>query len=109
MTDQKPATQRFVAFITPEKDRGPVLIADDSLKAVFEAFDDYNVFLQIREHGMSPANREGLLVWEGHVEQLSEEPEDILWEGTWRPMTHWELYRLRFGLTPFPAEGAPGA
>lgn len=44
---------------------------------------------------------QGLYIFEGWVEYTSEPDPDIAFVGAWRPLTHWEMCRVRDGVTPW--------
>lgn len=85
-----------LAFVRPELDQGPIL-------AVTGAFFDevHAAGWDISDHNIATPTTPGLQIFEGWVDVGPGDDPDVRWEGGWRPLSHWELCRLRFGMTPF--------
>ena len=94
---------RLVAFVRPELDQGPILAAEGHFSVLLREIGSWDIC----DLDMMMPNRMGLLVFEGWAERSPTDDTDIRWVGAWREMTHWELCRLRFGMTPFPSGGEP--
>jgi hypothetical protein len=90
----------LVAFVRPELDLGPILSADgEFLEEVREAGS-----WDIGDHNMPLPTEMGLQVFEGWREVSPGPDPDISFVGSWRRLTHWEICRMRFGLTAHPAD-----
>lgn len=66
----------------------------------------------ISDHNMPMPDRPGLVLFEGWVEVGAGEDPDVSWVGEWRPLSHWEMSRVRHGLPPWddtPNSGLEGA
>jgi hypothetical protein len=94
----------LVAFVRPELDAGPILTADgeflDELRSGCGGWD-------IGDYNMTMPTRPGLQIYEGWREVTAGPDEDVHLVGDWRQLTHWEMCRMRFGLTAHPGEGEP--
>jgi len=57
----------------------------------------------IEDHCFPPPDppMSGLLIFEGWVQVGPGLEPDITIDGLWRPLTHWEMCRVRFGRTPW--------
>jgi hypothetical protein len=88
--DFKPG--RMLAFVEPEGDRGPILDPGP----VF--YDEINTTgPDISDHEFPKPPRAGLLIFEGWMECTGGPDPDVYFVGEWRPLTHWEMCRLRAG------------
>lgn len=88
----------LVAFVRPELDSGPILTADG------EFLEEVRVSgWDISDHNMPLPTTMGLQIFEGWVEVGHEPDPDVSIVGSWRQLTHWEMCRMRFGLTAHPA------
>jgi hypothetical protein len=91
---------RLIAFVRPEMDHGPILSVDG---AFFDEVHDRG--WDISDHDMPSGDQWGLLVFEGWVEHTSGPDPDVVLVGEWRPLTHWEMCRLRCRMSVFPGAG----
>jgi hypothetical protein len=92
---------RLLAFVRPELHEGPVLYAEGAWSVLLRergSWDIGDLNMPMPPHG-------GLMVFEGWHETSSPDPTEVSFVGDWREMTHWELCRTRFGMTPFPSGG----
>jgi hypothetical protein len=102
MDDLQQATEplRLLAFVRPELHAGPVLYAEGEwsvlLRQLGSSWDIGDLNMPMPPHG-------GLMVFEGWHETSPTDPTEVSFVGDWREMTHWELCRTRFGMTPFPS------
>ncbi len=89
---------RMLAFVRPEGDQGPILIAAGAYAQEVRAAG-----WDISDHNMpaSAGRLYGLLVFEGFVEHTAGPDPDVYLAGNWRRLTHWELCRVGAGLTPW--------
>ena len=92
---------RLLAFVRPELDQGPVLYAEGEWSVLLREHGSWD----IGDVNMPMPARMGLMVFEGWHETSPTDLTDFSFVGAWREMTHWELCRARFGLTPFPSGG----
>lgn len=92
---------RLMAYVHACGDEGPILSAVgafvDELK---------NAGYDVSDHDMPKPDvgHVGLLVFEGWVDVGPGDDPDVSLVGSWRRLTHWEMCRVTFGLSPF-AEG----
>jgi|GEM_PF-3411667 len=84
---------RMLAFVEPELDRGSILDPGPVFREEIE-----NSGSDISDHDIPKALRGGLLIFEGWMEFTSGPDPDCYFAGEWRPLTHWEMCRLRAGL-----------
>ncbi len=90
---------RALVFFSPELHREGWIL--DATGALLEECR-HNSF-GLEDHNTPRVGRPayGLAIFEGflHVDR-SEDP-DVYWKGEWRPLTHWELVRVRSGQPPW--------
>jgi len=96
-TDYTP--DRLLAFVQPPGDRGPICETGPVFR---QEVDDTGS--DISDHNIPSPPREGLLVFEGWMEHTGGPDLDLYFQGTWRPLTHWEMCRLRAGWHLFDDE-----
>jgi len=87
---------RFVAFVRDTGDYGPVLYASGSFVEEFR-MGGYDV----ESLDMPVPSERGLLLFEGWVEIGPGPDPDVVAVGEWRRLTHWEICRIRHGVSPF--------
>ena len=105
MTDPTipPGPSALLAFVRPERGRGPILLATgEFLTEVRDGCASWD----IGDYDMPMPDRPGLLVFEGWIEVNAGPDPDVSFRGSWRQLTHWEMCRVRFGLSPFGDENA---
>ncbi len=88
---------RALCFVAPTGDEGPILFAEGGLaEEISMAGSD------ISDHEMPcPDGIRGLLIFEGWMEYTAGPDPDLCFVGEWRRLTHWEMCRVRHGLSPF--------
>jgi hypothetical protein len=101
MDTQAAEPLRLLAFVRPELDQGPVLYAEGEWSVLLRGRGSWD----IGDMNMPMPPRMGLMVFEGWHETSPTDPTELSFVGAWREMTHWELCRARFGMTPFPSGG----
>ena len=89
---------RMLAFVRPEGDQGPILVADGAYAGEIRAGG-----WDISDHDMPvPTSAlRGLLVFEGLVESTRGPDPDVSLVGEWRHLTHWEMCRVVAGFSPW--------
>lgn len=92
---------RLAAYVRAGDDDAPILGAEGVLWIEVETGGD-----NIADHEMPLPSFSGLAVFEGWVVVESGEDGDVRLEGRWRPMSHWEVCRLRVGLMPWDEEAS---
>jgi hypothetical protein len=101
MDTQAAEPLRLLAFVRPELDQGPVLYAEGAWSVFLRELGSWD----IGDMNMPMPPHGGLMVFEGWHETVTTDPTEVSFVGAWREMTHWELCRARFGMTPFPSGG----
>lgn len=87
---------RLLVYVHHDGYTGPILEAS----GVFVE-DVLNFGRDISDHDMPNANNEGLLIFEGFIEHTAGPDPDLFFCGEWRNLTHWEMCRVRVGLSPW--------
>lgn len=91
---------RLLAFVRPELDCGPILAADGEFIEECRAIGAWD----ISDNNMTTPTAWGLQVYEGWLERAAGDDGDVTFVGAWRQLTHWEMCRVRFGMSPFVEE-----
>lgn len=52
---------------------------------------------EISDHELPDPPGAGLFAFEGFIEVTVGDDPDVVWEGSWRRLAHWEMLRMRFG------------
>lgn len=107
MSDKSPEHEpsRLIAYVRSPADHGPIL----SHTGQFTARIEEDGISDIEDLEMPMSSNQGfpggLLVFEGWIETgVAGDPTDYHLVGDWRPLEHWEICRLRFGLDAFTGE-----
>ena len=88
---------QLVAYIDERRDRGPILAASGAFSE--EATQGGH---DIADHNIPTPEFAGLAVFEGWLWVQGDPGEvDVRFDGSWRPLTHWELCRFAKGISPW--------
>jgi hypothetical protein len=87
----------MLAFVRPGLDSGHILSASGEF--LTELRDGAGGW-DIADHNMPTPREHGLLLFDGWIEVGHGDSPDVSWVGEWRRLTHWEMARVRFGLSP---------
>jgi hypothetical protein len=87
----------LVAFVRPELDSGPILTADGQFREEASASG-----WDISDHNITTPTEMGLQIFEGWLEVGHGPDPDVSLVGSWRRLDHWEMCRMRFGMTAHP-------
>lgn len=87
---------RLVAYVREDLDEGPILLAEQAFaEEISMAGSD------ISDHDFPPPEAPGLWLFEGWL-QIGPEPDpDVAIVGEWRRLDHWEMCRMRHGMSPW--------
>ncbi len=96
MTNGNGKPCQALIFVYPELSHGQILEAtgDFLVEAIEHSWimDDHEMMMPVVP---------GIQIFEGWVEVGVGEDPDIRWFGSWRLLTHWEMCRVRHGMSPF--------
>lgn len=87
---------QLVAFVRANEAQGQILGATGSFASELE-----HSGRDIADHEMAMPMVTGLALFSGWLDHSGGEDPDIVLEGDWRLLTHWETCRLRHGLFPW--------
>lgn len=95
---------RLVALVKAQVGQGLIIMADG---AFVEEVVNSGHFIE--DHDMAVPQFSGLGIYEGFVHVTDGQDPDVVLEGEWRRLTHFEMCRLAFGRTPWTDKLPGGA